>query len=153
MEDMDPPDPSVQVVRSLLACAGCFVPSSAFATSTADWQPEPQPAGQGSAGATAPPGPRSGATAPATADLPLRRAPEARGGACTLATHLAAWQLSAASGVATASAALKLASCRPPGRPPGAALPGAPATTANPEDLSLRLERWRAWTFIYGFAG
>ncbi|EOD31304.1 hypothetical protein EMIHUDRAFT_232075 [Emiliania huxleyi CCMP1516] len=43
-------------------------------------------------------------------------------------------QLSAASGVATASAALKLASCRPPGRPPGAALPGAPATTANPED-------------------
>ena len=25
------------------------------------------------------------------ADLPLRRAPEARGGACTLATHLAAW--------------------------------------------------------------
>ncbi|EOD11481.1 hypothetical protein EMIHUDRAFT_247906 [Emiliania huxleyi CCMP1516] len=92
MEDMDPPDPSVQVVRSLLACAGCFVPSSAFATSTADWQPEPQPAGQGSAGATAPPGPRSGATAPATADLPLRRAPEARGGACTLATHLAAWR-------------------------------------------------------------
>ena len=66
MEDMDPPDPSVQVVRSLLACAGCFVPSSAFATSTADWQPEPQPAGQGSAGATAPLGPRSGATAPAT---------------------------------------------------------------------------------------
>ena len=66
MEDMDPPDPSVQVVRSLLACAGCFVPSSAFATSTADWQSEPQPAGQGSAGATAPLGPRSGATAPAT---------------------------------------------------------------------------------------